>query len=113
MSDQPVLYHGTRAGFRAGGYLFPVDWHGSRPRAGHQEGGTAYVYMTTDLDLAWAYAEQTRGRGRPKVLIVQPLGPVEVDPSTYDYEEDQYRCREGAKVLKVIKEADRGQAPRT
>lgn len=107
--DKPLLYHGTRVGFSRGGYLFPVDFHKSQPRPGGSDDGTAYVYMTTDLDLAWWYAEQHPGRGKPKVLVVEPLGPIEVDYSPYDNESDQYRCEAGAKVRKVLREVDRGQ----
>lgn len=103
---EPVFYHGTRVGFSRGGYLFPVDFHGTQPRPGGQRGDTAYIYMTTDLDLAWWYAEQhpgvAGGQGKPKVLVVRPLGPIEVDPSIYHGEYEQYRCKEGAKVLKVL-----------
>jgi hypothetical protein len=49
---------------------------------------------------AW-YAEQSKGRGKPKVLTVMPLGEVEPDPSPYDEEHEQLRCREGFLVLSV------------
>jgi hypothetical protein len=95
-----TFYHGTRAGFRRGGYLFPVDFHGKEARPGHVEGGTAWVYFTTDRETAEWYAFQAKGRGRAKVLTVEPMGAVLVDPSTFDYEEDQYRC-EMARVVAV------------
>ena len=100
----PVFYHGTRAGFRGrGGLLLPAATTGATPRAGHRPGGTDYVHLTTDADLAawYAYNDRTH-RGRPRVLTVAPLGPIEHDASTYDDEtEDQFRCTDGARVLAV------------
>lgn len=98
-----LLYHGTRAAFRRGGYLFPQSWHGQAPRAGHVgEDSTEFVYMTTDRELAEWYAVNSPGRNRARVLTVEPLGPIEHDPSRYDDEQyDQYRCRDGAKVVDV------------
>lgn len=97
-----TLYHGTRAGFKAGGFVFPADFTGHTPRAGGREGGTAYAYCTDDWDLAEWYAINSKGRGKPKVLTVEPTGPIEHDPSPYDGEsEDQYRSLAPLRVVRA------------
>jgi hypothetical protein len=92
MTETERLYHGTRAGFGAGGVLFP----GATPgvdRDNHGLGRSEWVYVTPDLDLAKDYAEAASGRGRPKVLEVVPCGPLEVDDSTVGGEaQEAYRC---------------------
>lgn len=99
----PPLYHGTRAGFGRGGLVLPVALHGRRPRSGHTgDDSTAYAYATPDREMAAFYALNDRhGRGRPRVLTVTPLGPVEADPSRYDEEEGQVRSRDGFLVVAV------------
>lgn len=97
------LFHGTRAGFKRGGFLFPVAFHGTHQRPGHVgEDSTEFIYLTDDRDQAAAYAYDHPGRGRPKILTVQPSGPIERDPSTFDGERGcQYRSRDIAKVIDV------------
>ncbi len=87
MTDEPVYYHGTRRGFTRGGYVAPRAFHkGEGTSAPLVEGreppadSDQYVYCTTHLGLAWAYAWAAAGRGRPKVLTIQPGGHVEPDP---------------------------------
>jgi hypothetical protein len=87
VSDAPPLYHGTRRGFGSGGWLFPRDFHHSTGttapvNSGHAPAPDAsgWVYATESLDLAWAYAYAAVGRGRPKVLVVEPHGRIEPDP---------------------------------
>lgn len=92
------LYHGTRAPFTVGGYLFPPDDTKATPRPGNSD--TGWVYVTDDVDLAEWYAHQHPGRGKPRVLTVMPMSPVTHDPSPFDGEDDQYRC-EWAKVVAV------------
>lgn len=105
-----ALYHGTRAGFSRGGYLFAQAFHGKPARAGHVgEDSTGYAYATLDHEMAVFYALNDRhGRGKPKVLTVVPLGPCEADPSRYDDEDEQVRCAEGFRVVAVefIDESD-------
>lgn len=97
-----MMYHGTRRPFTKGGLLLPVDDHKGKARTGQATDGTAFCYMTTDRELAEWYAIQAKGRGLPRVLTVEPIGLIEVDPSPYDYEiGDQYRCRDGARVIAV------------
>jgi hypothetical protein len=55
-----------------------------------------WVYVTSDVDLARAYALAARGPrpdSRPRVLEVIPLEVVEVDESTVlGVERDSFRC---------------------
>lgn len=94
------FYHGTRAGFERGGLLLPVDVTAANQRPGHVPKGTAHVYVTTDRDLAEWYALNSKGRARPRILTVQPLGPLTDDASPYDHEHNQFRC-EAATVVAV------------
>ena len=95
-----VLYHGTRAGFRGkGGIVLPGELY---KKDNHRLGRSDWVYVTPDIDLAWSFAEASAGRGRPRVLIVRPLGDLEVDDSTVGGEEfEMYRCK-SARVLRTL-----------
>ena len=101
-----VWYHGTRAGFSRGGVLFPRTWHGKAGTTAPTNPGQAspadapgWVYITTNINLAWVYAFHGVGRGRPKVLTVAPHGQVEADPE-HSPDSDAYRC-EWASVTAV------------
>ena len=96
----PVFYHGTRRGFRSGGVLLPAALTGAPDN--HGLGRTAVVYVTPDLELAWDYAEAALGRGRPKVLVVRPLGPLAVDESTCGGQEQASFACSWARVLRVL-----------
>lgn len=92
--DEPLLYHGTRAGFRGvGGLVLPGTEVGRHAHPG-MEYRSDWVYVTPDLDLAWAYAYAARGRGKPKVLVVRPAGTLLNDDSTIGGGEEQvsFRC---------------------
>ncbi len=98
--QQPPLYHGTRAAFRgSGGLLLPGTCY---DRDNHGLGRSDYVYMTPDRDEAAMWARAAQGRGRPRILTVMPMSPVEDDDSTVLGDEHQgVRCREGCRVLAV------------
>ena len=108
MTPVADLYHGTRAPFGVGGYLFPVAHTGAPERPGYtSEDDKGYVYLTDDLDAAWWYAYTSQGRGKPKVLVLHPTGSIEHDPSPYDEERhNQYRSRAHAKVVRIIRTED-------
>lgn len=55
--------------------------------------------MTTDRNLAWAYAHYSGGTGGPVVLLVEPQGTIERDPEHADHM-PVYRC-ESARVVVV------------
>lgn len=101
-------FHGTRRGFTTGGALLPRDEHAGPGTAAPLNPGytapadtAAWVYLTQDVNVAWAYAWVAPGRGRPKVVEVIPHGNLEPDPehSTTMY---AWRC-EWAKVCRVHK----------
>lgn len=102
-----VWYHGTRAGFRGrGGLLLPKSKTGAQGTSYPVNPGMtvpadagAYCYVTRDREVAEVYAEHAPGRGRPKVLTVQPHGDVTRDPE-HGPGTDAWRC-ESATVLKV------------
>lgn len=110
MSDEPLRwYHGTRRGFTRGGLLIPASRHGGeRTTAPLTEGATPqtgaenWVYMTTNIDLAWAYAFHASGRGKPKVLVLHPVSMPEPDPE-HSSAMAAYRC-EAATVTDVLTE---------
>lgn len=65
--------HGTRADLEPGDVIEP----GHPLDAGEQVEGTAYVYLTTDLDAAIWEAELAVGEGPGRVYVVEPTGQVE------------------------------------
>lgn len=105
MSDDPVFYHGTRRPFRPGGWLFPRSFHGDpgtsaplNPGRKAPTDAADYVYVTTSRTVAWVYAWHAHGRGRPRVLRVDPHG-LEHDPE-HSPRMQAYRCS-SARVLGV------------
>ena len=102
----PVFFHGTRRGFTPGGILLPRATHqgaatGAPLNPGHTApaGADGWVYVTEDLNVAWAYAWAAPGRGRPKVLTVRAQGYVSPDPE-HSPQMVAWRC-EWATVLAV------------
>lgn len=110
--NAPVLFHGTRQAFSRGGWLFPPAITGAPMRdsstltlpPGWVDDRDAYVYVTPDADLAWDYAETAPGRGRPRLLEVEPMSPLEPDVSTVNGElVEAYRCT-SARVTAVVRD---------
>lgn len=104
MSEPLTFWHGTRAPFRRGGYLFPRCQHGAEGTTAPVHEGKAspvesgdWVYVTTSKTLAWVYAWHAAGKGAPRILKVQPIGTLESDPE-HSPAMEAYRC-EMAKVL--------------
>lgn len=99
------LYHGTRRGFTPGGWLLPRSDHGgpatSAPASRALPQNEQHIYLTTDLDLAWVYAWHAPGRGRPKVLVVEPTQPIQHDPE-HSPQMPAYRSRGMAHVAAVL-----------
>lgn len=103
-----TFYHGTRRGFSKSGWVTPRTFNkGRATRAPLQHGCVArpdaerYVYVTTDIHLAWAYAYEAPGPGSPKVLQVEPHGSVTPDPE-HSHAMEAYRVDGWAKVVAVI-----------
>lgn len=104
-----TFYHGTRRGFTRGGVLLPRSKHGGagttapvNPGMRQPQDASSYVYVTTDVAIAWVYAWHAAGRGKPKVLVVQPIGEVKPDPE-HSPAMSAYRC-EWARVESVLTE---------
>lgn len=98
-------YHGTRRGFKKGGLLLPRAMHGGKGSLGHlvnpSDDESDWVYITTDRGLAEDFALLAPGRGKPKVLTVNPLDAPEPDPATFDGEDrESYRVK-AARVIGV------------
>lgn len=73
-----TLYRGTRAAFGHGGYMVPVgDGLHTGPADDPGHGLPGMIRVTEDYEEAAAWALACRGRGRPRVVEVTPLGPVE------------------------------------
>lgn len=105
MTDEVKFFHGTKRGFRPGGYLFPRAMHRgpgtTAPSVGTLPGAENYVHFTTEWLLAWAYAYDAPGNGAVKVVEVVPIGEVEHDPE-HSIEMNAYRAG-SARVVKVHK----------
>jgi len=107
--EQPVTwYHGTRRGFTSGGYVTDREWHKSsdgtsaplRPGKESPADAVHYTYLTTSPLLAWVYAWCAPGRGKPKVLTVEPMGNVYRDPE-HSPDMEAYRCDGWLRVVNV------------
>lgn len=108
--DEVRFYHGTRRPFDRGGLILPGAKFGED---NHGLGRSEWVYVTTELDLAIEYAKVAQGRGKAKIVEVQPWGEMFVDDSTIagGQEQDSYKC-EAAKVLgRVWMEKERSTPP--
>jgi rifampin ADP-ribosylating transferase len=79
VADWP-LYHGTRADLKPGDLIKP----GQPPNFGNRARITTYVYLTRTLDAATWGAELADGKGRGRIYIVEPTGPIEDDPNLTD-----------------------------
>ena len=70
------FYHGTKADLQAGDLIergFSSNY-GSRRQAN-------FVYLTATLEAATWGAELAVGKGRGRIYIVEPTGPIEDDPN--------------------------------
>jgi hypothetical protein len=111
VSDEVVWFHGTRRGFTRNGWLFPRAFHGGvgtsaplQPGRESPADSVGFIYITTDENLAWAYAYEAVGRGKPKVLVVEPQGEIEHDPE-HSHDMPAYRCNGMARVVDVFTDA--------
>jgi len=99
------FYHGTRADLKPGDLVEP----GHPPDAGEQEGMTAHVYLTSDLDAAIWAAELAGGEGPGRIYIVEPTGQIEDAPEPTDQQSPGYptmssRSREPLRVTGEVTE---------
>ncbi len=98
-------WHGTKASLRSGDVLLPRSSHGAAPTTGplvpsgeRLAESDDWVYVTTDRNLAWAYAHYSGGAGEPVVLLVEPCGRIERDPEHSNHM-PVYRCRSARVVV--------------
>lgn len=73
VQTQRLFYHGTRTELKTGDLIKP----GNPTNVGEEDGNTAYVYLTPNLDAAIWEAEIAAGEGDSRVYTVEPLGPIQ------------------------------------
>ncbi len=93
------FYLGTKADLKPGDLIEP----GRPPNFGKRDRTAIYVYLTGTLDAAAWEAELSPGEGPGRIYVVEPTGPIEVDPNLTDrkYPGDptkSYRSREPLRV---------------
>ena len=76
----PAFLHGTRAALRLGALIVP----GYPPNFGPRAHAAGWVFCTATLDAAIWGAELARGKGAPRVYLVEATGPLEDDPELTD-----------------------------
>lgn len=77
--ESGAYLHGTKVDLKVGDLLVPghtSNFHKSRT--------ANYVYVTATLDAATWGAELAVGKGRGRIYIVEPTGPLEDDPNVSD-----------------------------
>lgn len=91
-----TLYHGTRRYVTKGALLLPPALHGrgqANPLEDYDD-AQHWVFVSPERAVAEHFARRAEGRGRPKVLTVTPLDPVEPDWATFGGEDGwAFRCR--------------------
>lgn len=94
------LYHGTRRPFTKGGIVLPGEEVNTEEN--HDLGRSDVVYVTPDLNLAWAYAGAAKDNGVPRVVEVHPLSALRLDNSTVNGKEQIAFTCESAFVVNVF-----------
>lgn len=97
--DEGPFYHGTRADLRVGDLLTAGFKSNYRP-----EVTMNHIYFTALANGAGMAAELSRGAGRERVYIVEPLGEFEDDPNVTDKKfpgnpTRSYRSQEPLKIV--------------
>lgn len=96
------FFHGTKADLKPG----------DRIAVGHQSNfaearALSWVYFTSTLDAAIWGAELAAGRGRERIYVVEPTGPIEDDPNLTDKKFPgnptlSYRSRDPLRVIAEV-----------
>jgi hypothetical protein len=96
------FFHGTRANLKAGDLIV----------VGYQSNFTeakplSWVYFAGTLDAAIWGAELAAGRGRERIYVVEPTGPIEDDPNLTDKKLPgnptlSYRSRDPLRVIAEV-----------
>jgi rifampin ADP-ribosylating transferase len=108
--NSKLFYHGTKADLKPGDLIqagFSSNF-GKGKKA-------AYIYLTATLDAATWGAELAVGKGRGRIYIVEPTGPIEDDPNLTDkkYPDNptrSYRSRDPLRVSGELKDWE-GHSP--
>jgi hypothetical protein len=74
-----TYFHGTKADLKPGAYIET----GLDSNYG-QKNKARFVYLTSTLDAAIWGAELASGKGRERIYLVEPTGPIEDDPNLTD-----------------------------
>ena len=110
MPDATIYYHGTKADLRVGDLIEAgtVSNFGTRKRS-------RFVYLSATLEAATWGAELAVGKGRGRIYVVEPTGPLEDDPNLTNKRfpgnpTKSYRSRD---PLRVVGEVERwtGHSP--
>ncbi len=74
-----TYFHGTKKDLKIGDFIETGSSsnYGKRNKA-------KYVYLTATLDAAIWGAELALGKGRERIYLVEPTGPIEDDPNLTD-----------------------------
>src|SRR5689334_21990293 len=107
-TDEPQtrrFYHGTRAELKPGDLIKP----GNPPDFNEQDRGTAYVYLTPNLDAAIWEAELAVGEDPGRVYLVEPIGHIEdafnlTDQKSPGHPWMSFRSREPLQVTSEVTE---------
>src|SRR5687768_16517538 len=74
-----TYFHGTKADLKIGDLIKP----GFNSNYGQQKNAT-YIFLSATLDAAIWGAELALGEERERIYLVEPTGPIEVDPDLTD-----------------------------
>lgn len=99
--DRGPFFHGTKAVLALGDLLEP-----KRESNYEKNRISNYIYFTATLDAAKWGAELSKGTGRERIYIVEPLGAFENDPNLTDkrFPGNPTRSYRSEKPLKVVAE---------
>jgi hypothetical protein len=104
MTDAQTYYHGTKADLKVGDLIAPgyASNYGQRKQSN-------FVYLSATLDAAIWGAELAVGKGRGRIYVVEPTGPIEDDPNLTNKRfpgnpTKSYRSREAFRVVGEVTE---------
>lgn len=98
-----TYFHGTKASLKMGD-LIEIGLNSNYG----QKNKAKYIYLTATLDAAIWGAELALGKGRERIYLVEPTGPIENDPNLTDKKFPgnptmSYRSKHPFKVVGEVK----------
>lgn len=98
-----TYFHGTKASLKMGD-LIAIGLNSNYG----QNNKAKYIYLTSTLDAAIWGAELALGKGRERIYLVEPTGPIENDPNLTDRKFPgnptmSYRSKHPFKVVGEVK----------